>query len=70
VPILAVHGTGDEVIPYGGRAADPERPLRLPRRHRGRPLPPQRRRPPAAADGRRPPLAELLWDFFAAHPMA
>jgi polyhydroxybutyrate depolymerase len=30
VPILAVHGTGDTVIPYGGRAADPETPLRLP----------------------------------------
>jgi polyhydroxybutyrate depolymerase len=30
VPILAVHGTGDTVIPYGGRAAEPESPLRLP----------------------------------------
>jgi polyhydroxybutyrate depolymerase len=30
VPILAVHGTGDPVIPYGGRPADPDSPLRLP----------------------------------------
>jgi polyhydroxybutyrate depolymerase len=107
VPILAVHGTGDEVIPYGGRAADPERPLRLPAlpawlagwaardgctvasavfldtaevtgvrwsgcrggtevvhyRLNGGGHP-----PPRTVAGR--PLAELLWDFFAAHPMA
>jgi polyhydroxybutyrate depolymerase len=30
VPILAVHGTADQVIPYGGRAAEAESPLRLP----------------------------------------
>jgi polyhydroxybutyrate depolymerase len=106
VPILAVHGTGDKVIPYGGRAAGPEQPLRLPAlpawlagwaardgctvdsaafldsgevtgvrwsgcrggaevvHYRlnggGHPL-------PRAVAGR--PLAELLWDFFATHPM-
>jgi len=107
VPILAVHGTGDEVIPYGGRAADAERPLRLPAlpawlagwaardgctvdsavfldtgestgvrwsgcsggtevvhyRLNGGGHP-----PPLTVAGR--PLAEVLWDFFAAHPMA
>jgi polyhydroxybutyrate depolymerase len=30
VPILAVHGTGDPVIPYGGRPAEAGSPLRLP----------------------------------------
>jgi polyhydroxybutyrate depolymerase len=106
VPILAVHGTGDEVIPYGGRAADIERPLRLPAlpawlagwaarngctvdsavfldtgevtgvrwsgcrqgtevvhyRINGGGHP-----PPRTVAGHAP--AEILWDFFAAHPM-
>jgi polyhydroxybutyrate depolymerase len=107
VPILAVHGTGDEVIPYGGRAADVESPLRLPALpawlagwaardgcsvdsavfldtravtgvrwsgcRGGTEVVHYRingggHGAPRTIAGRS--LAEVLWDFFAAHPMA
>jgi polyhydroxybutyrate depolymerase len=107
VPVLAVHGTGDPVIPYGGRAADAEAPLRLPALpawlagwaardgctvdaavfldtaqvtgvrwsgcRAGAEVVHYRlngggHAPPRTVAGR--PIAELLWDFFAAHPMA
>jgi hypothetical protein len=71
-----MHGTADEVLPYGGQDTSVASPLPLP----ALPALPARlgewaiyringgtHQAPHAIAGR--PVAEVVWEFFAAHPL-